>query len=756
MVKIERAKISSRGLIWLLLGLAIACPTKLLTAQPSGWRDVSSVTGNDLTGVAYGLGRLVAVGDAGTIITSTDGYEWESVDFEQNEIFRAVCFGGNRFVATSDRGLFLSLDGLTWFPVFEHPDSDSFSQIEHFNGKFYVAGGKLRGSWYLHSSEDGISWTTEEIASEVVPTIVRGVLGFNDRLFIYGRGQKPPNFDGDTTADPVVASRSIDMNDWNVELRQPLTGFLVADFDNMAIHNGEVFTASSRLIYKKKNGIWENILNAGTDISFAALLSWKDVLYAFETDQAFIIDQMNLVKTDFIETSFRVLPGAFSTFGDRLILVGKDGLIGLGNKPEELRVVSAGDAESSEVASFKGLFIKSMLGRLHVSSDGIFWNVASEIDSSVYEPILASESHVITFLGSQGNAIYSLDGFEWHQTDLPVSSPVNDVIWTGEDFYAVGSGFIITSSDGLSWTRELVPTAGNLRLIVKFKSKLYAFTSSQDDVYFVSEGNGIWSSVPFPDDFPIGSNTINGAATDGEKLLLAGEDIGGRNGGIAMTQDFEIWTLVRNGAGSSKLIYDGNIFLRYTPSFGRDLYYSVDGLNWEEDEFQFPRDNITVSRDGRFVTGSDGNAFVSTDLIANRPEDLVAKFSGLEALRKYLSGGSDGSSDPDGRLDLLRALMSGGFSDEVTVPLAIENRGIESSYSLTFSLLYVEGWKYFLREFDGEFNHIDYELVFDNGEWSISGMIYPVVSQRITDDLHSIEISLPEKDRYFYSISFSR
>src|SRR2546423_1444106 len=77
------------------------------------WRNPAP-TANRLSAVAYGNGLFVAVGDFGTIETSSDGVTW-TVRHAQAATLSGVAFGNDRFVAVGSDGLTLnSQDGINW------------------------------------------------------------------------------------------------------------------------------------------------------------------------------------------------------------------------------------------------------------------------------------------------------------------------------------------------------------------------------------------------------------------------------------------------------------------------------------------------------------------------------------------------------------------------------------------------------------------------------------------------------------------
>ncbi len=139
------------------------------SADGTTWTATTSATTRNLYAAVHGGGRYVAVGAQGTVITSTDGVAWQAVTVNTTNDLRGVSLGvistttgtgtaavtttSNRFVAVGAAGTLLtSSDGLTW--TLQAPISTNNIAAVAFGGQ-YVAVGNA-GS--IYTSADGITW----------------------------------------------------------------------------------------------------------------------------------------------------------------------------------------------------------------------------------------------------------------------------------------------------------------------------------------------------------------------------------------------------------------------------------------------------------------------------------------------------------------------------------------------------------------------------------------------------------------------
>jgi hypothetical protein len=157
-----------------IIAFAAALSTGSLIAAPRApWLSVTPVPNIDLYGVAFGNGLFVAVGDSGTILTSSDGANWTlRASAAPNLRLTAVTYGSNSFVAvgatietTNHPVVWTSPGGTTWTPR----DSGSLllsggnwlSGVTYGKGRFVAVGG-IPSTNTVAVSSDGISWTLRD------------------------------------------------------------------------------------------------------------------------------------------------------------------------------------------------------------------------------------------------------------------------------------------------------------------------------------------------------------------------------------------------------------------------------------------------------------------------------------------------------------------------------------------------------------------------------------------------------------------
>ena len=127
------------------------------------WTSQTSGTANALNAVAFGGALFVAVGNAGTILTSPDGIAWTPQSSGTAEHLRGVTHNGSLFCAVGDAGTILtSPDGIAWTPQSSGTANALYAVA--FGGGLFIAVG---ASGTILTSAAGVAWTPQSSGTAV-------------------------------------------------------------------------------------------------------------------------------------------------------------------------------------------------------------------------------------------------------------------------------------------------------------------------------------------------------------------------------------------------------------------------------------------------------------------------------------------------------------------------------------------------------------------------------------------------------------
>jgi hypothetical protein len=147
----------------------------------SEWTLANSGTSNGLRGVAWSGTQFVAVGDANTILTSSDGVQWTVQASGIFTYFYGTAWLGTQFAAMGQGNKILtSPDGILWTP---HA-YDSYNSLNGiaWSGTEYVAVGDL-----VLTSPDEVTWTSQ---SADITNSLTGIVWSGDKFVTVGYGGK--------------------------------------------------------------------------------------------------------------------------------------------------------------------------------------------------------------------------------------------------------------------------------------------------------------------------------------------------------------------------------------------------------------------------------------------------------------------------------------------------------------------------------------------------------------------------------------
>ncbi|MGE5484660.1 MAG: S-layer homology domain-containing protein [Ignavibacteriales bacterium] len=134
--------------------------TILTSTDGLRWTLRASGVEYQLEAIDYGNGMFVAVGEAGTILTSRDGIEWTSCVEGTRRALSGVAYGAGRFVAVGQSGrVAVSEDGASW-SMYQHdsPGSWSLGDVVYGMGRFFATRASGHYGWIV-ASTDGASWS---------------------------------------------------------------------------------------------------------------------------------------------------------------------------------------------------------------------------------------------------------------------------------------------------------------------------------------------------------------------------------------------------------------------------------------------------------------------------------------------------------------------------------------------------------------------------------------------------------------------
>lgn len=496
------------------------------------WTRQTSGTSVRLLGITFGHQRYVAVGENGTIITSPDGVNWTPQPSGTTKILYNILFAQEQFVTVGQTGTILtSPDGLSWTAQ-SSGTTNQLSEIIYGNNQYvaaYIAG-------QIVTSPDGITWTPRSI-----PAIPSFGLAYGNGLYISS------NAFGGILSSPDATSYT---------LRSQGDG------------------AFYSVIYS--NGLFVAVGNSGQLKTSPDGITWTS------------------------RTSLATATLNSVTYGNGLyVAVGIDGVIT--TSPDGITWIrrSLGDVNGlNDVAYGNGQFIAvGGRGTIRSSSDGINWNVLSlGLTASSINGIAFGKGIFILTYGGDPEVYGSTDGLTWVRRNKPPRTPYN-VRFANDRFFAVGeNGLITTSIDSFDWpvlnsgTISLLQSAayGNgvyitagLKVLRSTNGINWTTISSvSESIFDITFGNGLFvavgnlnessgmikgSIVTSPDGLTWTRRSIGTISSNLEAITYANNTfvVVGRNGVVLTSPDGITWNRQNSGTteGLNGVTYGNGLFV---------------------------------------------------------------------------------------------------------------------------------------------------------------------------------------------------
>lgn len=240
---------------------------------------------------------------------------------------------------------------------------------------------------------------------------------------------------------------------------------------------------------------------------------------------------------------------------------------------------------------------------------------------------IASNGTKFVMTGHTGLIMSSSDGIEWEQQTSLTTVDIYDVVWAGNQFVAVGrsstmneAGTVLTSPDGVSWTKQMLPQNGWdwLIKIAWSGSRMVALGANGS---IATSSDGVTWSVQKSADINWGENVI----WAGNKFIISGEYSAFPNSGYRLiaSTDGVAWSVFHDAQSVGwgwplGIAWNGD---RVYVSSEYGVSSSTDGVSWTYGNSAVTRDSLArglwngsayvalASKSGAIATSINGDSW---------------------------------------------------------------------------------------------------------------------------------------------------
>jgi hypothetical protein len=556
----------------LWVGLAFWFPA-LPKANPLAvwnWRNPLP-QGNALRGVVRAGELFMALGDAGTLMTSPDGIAWTSIRLGHFGWLKGGAWGEGLYVVTGAGGMILvSGDGATWIPT-DSGTAEDLDSVAFGNGLFVAV-----GDWgTILTSSDGIAWQGQE---RKVLAHLRAVT-WGGGLFVAVGDDNTVLTSPDGEAWEVMTERDPDRQLLSVAYGK---GTFVSVGRNIAWGMGMVMTSTGGASWPEKG------------------MALKDPLMGVAFDGA-------LFYAAGENEELRASPDGVTWTAPLL----------------EYRFESVFVA----IAFGAGQFVMAGNGsRLLTSSDGLAWTEQSR-SLGPHPPVSYGRGafHILSWADPRAGkeVLTSEDGKTWDTVGLDTPVALYGIEYLKGLFFAWGGGRVFTSRDRVRWTEIIAGSAFDFRAAA-FGDGAFVILGD-GNAFLRSSDTTSWTRHHLDSD---GDGRALNGITYGEGIFVAV----GEEGLIATSPDGATWTRQVSGtvAWLGGVAYGKGRFV----AVGNETLISENGRGWLP-LFQssltgilFAYDRFVAFRSGFVMASDDGSQWETTFLGTTRSAGSMAAGKG--------------------------------------------------------------------------------------------------------------------------------
>lgn len=573
----------------------LSCVVTASAAPAQVWRMVSpSLPVDRLNAVTHGNGKFVAVGDAGLVMTSSNGVVWKESRVENSIRWRTVLAAAGRFIIAGDSGkIYWSDDAEVWTPA-EAPalpnhsvTAIEFGDGEDLGGGLFVAMASITSSLappfktVSLLSSNGIHWVTNSIGGDYMRES-----GYSKIVFANGRFVAAQNYASSSSSRPIV---SVNGTNWSYA-----------------------------------SGAGNGSLTYGNGIFVAAKLH-QDTGSGLKLFSATSVDGVVwLPVINFSGASNPVYDACFG--GGKFVAVSQLGTADVSEDGTNWVTHQAGiDGALRGVTFADGLYVAvGDGGSIFTSVDAIEWKRQGAGTSRNLIGAGPYNENGFVAVGNGGSIIWSPDGVIWNATNSPTTNALQSFIQRNGRLICVGQeGTILEGPEPGSLDVMSSGTALSLRDIAYGVNKYVVV--GQSGALLTSENGRDWlvgnSGV---------TNNLSALAFGGGRFVAVGE-----TGLVVSSTDGVIWVVQSSGTtrSFSDIVYGRGIFVaaapRQSPGSGTYVMVSTDGVTWETSDAFISLVSSSVSygsgyfvlpySSGAFWVSSNGKYWESVNTIGSAP-----------------------------------------------------------------------------------------------------------------------------------------
>jgi len=541
------------------------------------WVLQKPVTTSRLTRVIWSSGdkQFIAIGDKGTIITSNDGVTWQKQSAgSSTAALRAISWRAGKNASDTQYAvvgyeydtvitssfILTSTDGKNWSKQLQFAAGGVvLTGISSNNQRFVAVGGDSSSGSYkaiAYTSNNGAAWTQQSTGLSSSNFLNELTWSSRDNQFVAL---------GSNQAGQGTTSISTDGITW-VDTPQNLANrFTMPYSSGIKFLNGLYITSTFNGVFTSVDAInWvrQQSLDAFA-IEFNGV-DWDGSQYIAVGDKGFILtslDGANWIPQNTLTMNTINKVVADKDRNEYLLSTGNS-LFTSTDAVDWLKtevdfsdasifdIVSGGSSSFEYMAvGTKGQIRERLLGNWYQRTSPVttnyFYSVTYNKNSLAPEFVAVGEFGTVFLL--KRRSISGGSSFIWQSENSGVSSRLNSVIWSGNQYVAVGGAAIVTSPNGVTWTSQAIPTTAALNDVVMGDGLLVAVGEGDDR--FGKKG-GILTSP------------------DGKTWAIA-----------ANTSQYNLTAIAWNGVNGT-----GSEYIAVSRSSDTYVLRSTDGITWTKED----------------------------------------------------------------------------------------------------------------------------------------------------------------------------